>query len=53
MLFALMLSPNSGAQITIPENAQLDVYGSGWVCRNGFKKVNNACKKITPAEAEQ
>ena len=27
MLFALVLSPKSGAQITIPENVQLDVYG--------------------------
>ena len=36
-----------------PENAQVDVYGSGWVCRNGFKKVNNVCKKMTPAAAEQ
>ena len=37
----------------MPDNAQLNAFGSGWVCRNGFKNVGGTCKKMTPEEAEQ
>lgn len=47
MLIAmLMLTPSANAQVTIPENAQSNEYGSGWQCKSGFRKEGDACVAI-------
>ena len=48
-----LLSTASIAQISMPENAQLNVYGNGWVCQMGFKRVSQSCIEMSPEEAEQ
>ena len=53
MLFALVLSPKSSAQITIPENVQLDVYGYVWVCSRGYRKSGNKCISVVNPENAQ
>ena len=40
-------------KVVIPENAGIDVYGSGWVCNKGYKKLNNKCIPMTKAELQK
>ena len=49
----LFTTPYSNSQVNIPENAKLDMYGTGWVCNRGFKKVGNGCQVMSPEEVEQ
>lgn len=37
---------NGCQQVQLPENAVLDVYGSGWVCARGYRKVGNGCQEV-------
>ena len=48
-----LLSTASIAQISIPENAQLNVYGNGWVCKRGFRQAGDKCVRVTMPENAQ
>ena len=34
-------------KVTLPPNAGIDIYGSGWTCNRGFKQVGSECQKVT------
>lgn len=37
----------------MPPNAEVDVYGTGWTCKRGFKQVNGECMTVQiPLNAE-
>jgi len=39
--------------VQIPENAELDVYGHGWVCRRGYRNAGGRCVAVQiPENAE-
>ena len=45
--------PQANAQVAMPDNAELDVYGSGWVCKRGYRRSGNECVVVTmPDNAE-
>ena len=45
--FLLTLSnPVFAQQISVPENGKINVYGNGWDCQRGFKKVGDSCSKV-------
>ena len=37
---------NNSNKVQMPANAQLDIYGSGWVCRSGYYKSGNQCVPV-------
>jgi hypothetical protein len=44
LVFAFFaLAANSQA---LPENAQPNIYGNGWVCKSGFKQMGSGCVKV-------
>ena len=43
-------SPPSFSQMSIPENAKLNIYGNGWVCNSGYKRVGNGCEVVSIPE---
>jgi hypothetical protein len=42
--------PSGCVRVEIPENAELDVFGTGWTCRPGYKFVSGSCAPMTPEE---
>ena len=49
----LLLSSNTFSQITIPENAELNVYGNDWKCSRGYKRSGQRCVLVgIPQNAE-
>jgi S1-C subfamily serine protease len=40
-------------RVTMPENAQLNVYGNGWVCQSGFRQAGDTCVRVTMPENAQ
>ncbi len=34
------------AQVQIPQNAQLNVMGNGWVCKQGYYRTGNQCAQV-------
>ena len=53
LLSNLLILQISNAQVSLPENAQLNVYGNEWTCSLGFNKVGDSCRKMTVEEQEQ
>jgi hypothetical protein len=44
---------NSGSKTQLPPHAKPLVYGSGWTCERGFRKVQQQCVEVViPANAE-
>jgi len=51
LVLLTFLSPIvSFAQVTIPENAKLNVYGNGWVCSSGYQQSGNGCIRVAIPE---
>src|SRR5204862_2748516 len=42
--------PNGCVAVQIPPNAELDVFGHDWTCKQGFKPVSRTCAAMSPEE---
>ena len=43
----------SEAQISMPDNAQLNAFGNGWVCSRGYRQSGNECVRVTMPDNAQ
>ena len=48
-----LFSSVSEAQISIPDNAQLNAFGNGWVCSRGYRQSGNECVRVTMPDNAQ